>query len=271
MSTFNQIQPSVFGEIASGRGAWRSRGFDFTGTNYVYRLEHATEPRLGQRAERDCDHWAVGAGSGAVQRRLVTLAFTTETEMLGCSGIWGPRTDAAFRKFQSLNIDPGTGLKLTVDGQCGRQDTRALWTPLIDAYEDFASIPDHLLRGLLNNESILDPGAVGEITIYVRDGGIKEYRGVDRGLAQINSMAHPEITWAQAFDAPYAISYAAARLRSTFDSLKAKYPSRADSVHWDAAVESHNSPVWGQSWAKYGFPPNDQAITYVRAVKNAIY
>lgn len=265
MSTFLAVDPSRLPIPATGRGAWTRDGIGF---DYRYRLNPTGSPRIGTVAEQSLAAWAVAAGAGAIQRRLMQLGFfdapVADTEL----GVFGPRTDAAVRAFQRANRDPDGGAPLVTDGAVYRQDARALWTPLIDKAEQANGIPGHLLRGQLSAESALDPGAIG---YYIYYGPDQAYGGIDRGLAQVNSKARADVTWFQAFDAPWAISYTGRALAAVYAQLRDANPKQATAVLWDAAVCSHNSPLWGRQWAAAGAPPTDQAALYVSNVKAAIY
>lgn len=238
----------------NGRGAWTKLGIDFAN---VYMLAPEGEKRVGSVAEKSLDHWAAAAGVRAIQIELGYQAYQPGV----VDGIWGPKTTEAVKEFQS---DAG----LTADGEFGRRSAQALFTPSIDQAEETFSIPGHFLRGMINSESALDPGAVG---YYIYYGASLEYRGVDRGVGQINSKAHPEISWLDAFQFNIAVDYTADRLRDTFNALKKANPNQQTAVLWDAAIVSHNNPSAGRSWAKNGVPPTEAAALYVDKVKKAIY
>ena len=67
-----------------------------------------------------------------------------------------------------------------------------------------AGVPASILAGLLAQESSFNPTAK-----HVNPSG-----SVDRGIAQINNVAHPSVTNAQAYNPTYAISWAANYLSS---------------------------------------------------------
>ena len=170
--------------------------------------------------------------------------------------------------FQKVSIDPDGGVLLTVDGTVGKSDARSLFTPVIRGAQRKYDIPNGLLVGQTNHESVMDPGAVG---YYIYYGSDLEYRGVDRGPSMINSKYNTQVTWLQAFDFAFAVDWSGQRLRSTFDRYRDRYPDRARAVLWDAAVCYHNSEVWGNDWARLGAAPNDQAAKYVNSVKAAAF
>lgn len=272
MSTYQQVDPAKFINVsqqlpAHGRGAWVKEGIDF---EYRYTINPPGAARIGTVAEKSLAHWAVAAGAAAIQRRLQKLGFMGMISA-GDYGCWGSVTDAAFRKFQAASKDPDGGAQLVVDGLCGRSDSRALWTPLIDAAEKQYGIPSHFLRGEMYHESNLDAGAVGYYIYYQRSDGSTRYGGVDRGIAQCNSDANSSVTWDQAFDPTFIIPWSASRMKTYYNKFKSSYPSQPDSVLWDAAICAHNNPTAAEAWAKAGMPTTTDAASYVSAVKSAIY
>ena len=67
-----------------------------------------------------------------------------------------------------------------------------------------------VLAGLLFQESGITPNAYNES--YVRDKQGNLVKTMDRGMAQINSFYHPEITEQQAYDPNFAINWAAQQI-----------------------------------------------------------
>jgi peptidoglycan hydrolase-like protein with peptidoglycan-binding domain len=266
--TYTTVDPETFIDLdlglpAHGRGAWSTAGIGF---DYRYMLNPAGQLQVGTRPDISLSYWAVAAGVHAIQRRLIQLSYM---ESVGPSefGYFGLRTQAGVKAFQAQNKDPGTGLALSQDGTVGRTDSRALWTPLIDAAEKKSSIPQHILRGETMHESGLDVGAVGWFIYY----GVSDYRGVDRGMSQINSRANGSITWAQAFDPVFALVWSAARLRTYHDSFEGEFTGRAQSIYWDAAICAHNNPTAARAWVRNSGPTTDAAAQYVTSVREAIY
>ncbi len=266
MGTLAQVDPAGFIDTfaklpVDGRGAWTRRGIGF---DYRYAINGAGQPRIGTTAEKSLDHWAVASGCAAIQRRLHFLGIMVR---LGDNelGIFGEKTRAAVLRFQETARDPDGGARLEQDGTVGRSDARALFTPLINQVEAEHRIPDRLLRGEIYHESALDPGAVGFYIYY------PDYRGVDRGLGQINSKANPGVDWRQAFDPAFSIPWSGKRMRSFFDQFSRDYPNRSEQLLWDAAVCAHNSPVAARAWVRGNGAQTDQAAAYVNAVKAARY
>lgn len=269
---FTDVDPEAFTEVKStdykGRSAWTRRGFDYADNRYM--LSPRGKARAGSKSDLDLDHWAVAAGVHAIRLRLMQLSLIDAPDAKFV-GNFGTEMQDAVKAFQSETKDVETGRPLVVDGIVGRTDAKALWTPLIDQIEGQNDIPDHLVRGMLMNESGLDPGAVGYFCWYANSDGSMRWGGVDRGLHQSNSKARANVSWVQAYDPIWAIETTGDELRQRFDALLAKYPGKDYSVYWDAAVCSHNSPAYGESWAKSGGPPNLTAATYVNHVKASVY
>jgi peptidoglycan hydrolase-like protein with peptidoglycan-binding domain len=266
MATLFEVDPETFinqaaSEPANGRGAWTRKGIDF---DYRYSLAPKKSLRIGKRCEVSLDHWAVAAGVWAIQRRLRSLGYMDEIPT-NLRGIFNYRTKQAVKRFQADNRDPDGGAELVVDGTVGRSDARALWTPVIDKAERMNGIPNHLLLGETNHESALDPGAIGYYIYY------PGYRGVDRGMSQINSLYNPQVSWMDAYHPHTSINWSGERLRSYYNKYKKDYPDQPDDVLWDAAVCAHNNPSAAGTWARTGNAPTEQAAGYVQAVKNAIY
>lgn len=263
MATLHAVDPERFiqGAPMAGRGAWTRKGIDF---DYRYALSLDPAQRIGTRAELSLDHWAVAAGSYAIQQRLIELDLMqplADSER----GMFGPRTRDAVRAFQHVNKDPDGGVQLDEDGTVGRSDARALFTPLIRAAEYAYSIPDSLLLGETNHESVLDPGAVGFYIYY------PDYRGVDRGMSQINSKANATVPWLATYTPMFSLDWSGRRLRTYFEQYRGRYSTTKVSILWDAAVCAHNNPSAAGKWAATGAPPTDAAAAYVAAVKNAVY
>jgi hypothetical protein len=266
MSTIHEVDPEKFvdadkGTPANGRGAWTRAGI---GHDYRYSLSPDPGKRIGTQAQVSLDHWSAGAGSYAIQRRLVELGHLAPLGD-GERGIFGPKTVAAVKKFQAVSWDPANDTRLTVDGIIGMSDARALFTSMVLKAELSYEIPWRLLLGETNHESVMDPGAIGYYIYY------PSYRGIDRAMSQINSKFNPQVTWLQAYDPSIALDWSAQRLRTYYNGYRKMYPKKPAELLWDAAVCAHNSPANANKWALNGAPPNEVAAKYVASVKNAIY
>lgn len=260
----NQVDPASFvdevSEPAHGRGAWNRNGIDF---DYRYAVAPAGEQRIGTRCEDGLAYWAVGAGCLAIQRRLSTLDFY---DMIADErGVFNRRMRTAVKAFQLQNVDPMTGAQLESDGTVGTTDARALFTPVVLEMEVKYSIPDKLLLGETVHESAMDPGAVGYYIYY------PDYRGVDRGMSQINSRANGVVSWKDAFSPPFSLDWSGRRMRTIYDQFKGTYPTTSEFELWNAAVCAHNNPSAAARWARDGFPPTTDAAKYVEAVRNSTY
>lgn len=254
MTTFLYVDPESLVNVAkkqpeNGRGAWTTEG---VGDDYQYHFRRGT--KVGDEAEKSLAHWAVSVGVWGIQARLHALGYL-EPRTDEQKGNYGKSTRNAVRRFQDAS-------GLSDDGTVGRTDARALWGPVLEEAEAQHGIPDRWLKGLINHESALDPGAVGYYIFY------PDYRGVDRGMAQINSKAHPEIGWIKAFQPWSAIRYAGERLRKTYNQFTKDYPKASYDTRWQAAVCSHNSPLNAHSWLQDG-KPNETAAKYVAMVQRA--
>lgn len=259
-----QVDPEGFVDETSepehGRGAWNRKGIDF---DYRYALSPTQAQRIGTRCEESLDHWAVGAGCLAIQHRLANLHFY---EMRASErGVFNSRMKTAVKAFQGQNSDPINGAQLQQDGTVGTSDARALFTPVILEAERKYRVPDKLLLGETVHESALDPGAVGYYVYY------PDYRGIDRGMSQINSRANAIVSWGDAFNPSFAIDWSGHRLRTIFDQFKAQFPSTSEFELWNAAVCAHNNPSAAGKWARDGVPPTPEAAKYVQAVRNSTY
>lgn len=262
---FFEVDPESFIKPAQqlpahGRGAWTRAGIDF---DYRYALAPSGS-RIGTVAEKSLDHWAVAVGCYAIQKRLVALDVMPVVAPKS-RGVFNAHLQDAVIRFQLSGVDPQTKASLVDDGTVGMSDARALFTPLIVDAEKRYGIPDQLLLGETNHESRIDPGALGYFIYY------PDFRGVDRGVSQINSKAQVATSWVEAFDPTFAFNWSAKRMRGYYDQFKKSSPKLTDTVLWDAAVCAHNNPSAATSWARDGFAPTEQAASYVAAVRAARY
>lgn len=267
---FNQVDPHTFIDTehkkpAYGRGAWTKTGK----ANGSWRYEYINGmPQIGTNAQVSLDAWATCIGCYNYQRILTQLGFM-EPLPAKAKGVFGPATREAVLTFQAQAFDVSNPNRpLDTDGTIGTTDARAMITPIIDAAERKNGIPNRYLRGETSLESGLDLGALG---YYIYYGAAKSYRGVDRGISQINSEAHPDIDWNKAFNPYYCIDWSAQRMRSYYDSYKRNYPNTPTEVLWDAALCAHNNPSAAGSWAKNGVAPTEAAASYVNNCKAARY
>lgn len=120
------------------------------------------------------------------------------------------------------------------DGVIGPKTALALFHKRIKEQQDLYEIPDDLVCKQISLESGFDPAATG--TVDPRD----------RGLPQINSGAHPEITDSKAFDPAFSIPWTAKYLANNISLLG------GDVV---AAVAAHNvGNYYAKKWMEAGKP-----------------
>lgn len=174
-------------------------------------------------------------------------------------GIWGVKSDLAFRAFQEK-------AGVFVDGIVGPTTSKALFLPMLEkrvvlrAGVDFMRHQKDFMVDLCSAtialESGWDPGAVGYTTPR------------DLGISQINTAAHTDITWETAFDPNYAFTKKLSIIKVNFDY-----------VLYDIilAIASYNGGLGGASnWHAAGRPvTNDRgelvwAAKYLKAVANLV-
>ena len=120
------------------------------------------------------------------------------TPLLDVDGVFGPLTEAAVVHYQKVKT-------LQADGIVGPETARSLCQLRCKGISTQLGLPlSGVLAGVIRVESSYDFGATGWVDPR------------DRGLAQINSGAHPTVTDAQAFDSSFSIMWAGKYLQSTF-------------------------------------------------------
>lgn len=223
--------------VTQGRGAWTATGKDNKSRYYEYILG---KPMDGDAAGRDVNYQAVHLGVVAIQARLNSYGCSPA---LMVDGVLGRGTSAGIAWVQKK-------LGLVSDGQAGPATCKALWRDLIFWFSGVNQAPAGHIYGFISLESTFDPGAVGFVTPS------------DRGLCQINLVAHPMVTPEQAFDPNYAINYTAKRLADA----RIKYATKGVHLQTVCSIAQHNSPLSADKWYQTGSPPNDQIERYVQLV-----
>lgn len=146
---------------------------------------------------------------------------------------------------------------LTVDGVIGPATALELfrWRVKLEL------LPEDLLGKLIKLESGYDPAAVG--TVDKRD----------RGLCQINSSAHPDVSDEEAFEPAFSIPWAARYLRKNYNLMG----------DWNGAIASYNMGFfYADKWVEAGLPASglftstgrDYALlctNYVSVVRKQVY
>lgn len=137
---------------------------------------------------------------------------------------------AAARNNTKL-FQESVGLK--ADGVIGPTTARRLFKKRVWDSSHKEDVPPLMLCKQLNLESGYDPAAVGYVDPR------------DRGLAQINSYWHPEITDDKAFDPAFSIPWAANYLSENIKALK----------DVDAGLAAHNvGRFYARQWLEAGKP-----------------
>lgn len=147
---------------------------------------------------------------------------------------------ARFQKNQSL--------KGLTSGVLGPTVARVLFRKRTHEIEAQYSIPDELLGKLRQLESANDPAALG----YLDDR--------DRGLLQINSYYHPEVSDDEAFDPAFALDWGGMQLKSAYNTFN----------DWDVAVAAHNVG-WGgaEDWQNAGKPADGGPVWFPQLYSRA--
>lgn len=127
-----------------------------------------------------------------------------------------------------------TSVGRTADGVIGPSTAQALFSKRIKLNEELYEIPDKLICKQISLESGFDPAAVGYVDAR------------DRGLAQINSGAHPEVSDVQAFDPGYSIPWTTRYLSSNINYCNGDVK---------AGVAAHNiGNFYAKRWQEAGKP-----------------
>jgi putative peptidoglycan binding protein/transglycosylase-like protein with SLT domain len=192
--------------------------------------------------DTDAEKQRIRYAVASMQRELTALGFDLRKGYTG--GDFGLRMAKDVKHFQASR-------GLDEDGVIGRETAKALWRPAIDRIEEHSHIPDNILCALIRLESAFDAAATGSV------------RPEDRGLAQINSSAHPELSDEEVFDGLFALRWTRDRLVSARRRFEPKCPD----IVWDVVIANHNSPVAAKSWCETGTPPNEDIATYVALVR----
>jgi hypothetical protein len=164
---------------------------------------------------------------------------------------FGRGTEQATWRFQHANSDCGKP-----DGVIGPMTAMVLWRKRKLAVEKRYGIPDNWLAKQITHESANDPAARGYVDPR------------DRGLSQISSLHHPEVSDKQAFTASYSMPWHGEMLAQ---AAKLFYGD------WEAAVVSWNLGLGGaRTWVLDGKPQTRGGMTspawvYLNRVKNAAW
>lgn len=224
----------------NGRGAWTKTGKDNGSVFY----EHLVgKPLDGGSPMKSTAHAAVNLGVRAIQNRLNKEGYTPA---LTVDGVLGAKSATAIKWYQTKH-----GMK--ADGKAGALTCRHMWRAIItEACAAVPGVDPAIIFGQMVHESSGDPGACGY------------YNEPDRGLVQINTEAHPEISLEQAHDPYYAIPYSVRRFKAAMD----KYDGKGKQVQLACAILQHNSPSGADTYYRTGTFGTNAAQDYVQDVLN---
>lgn len=223
--------------VTTGRGAWTAIAKGNKSRYYEY---IPGKPLDGSEPTRDVNYQAVNLGVKGIQERI--NAFGCPTQLV-TDGVLGPKSQAGIRWVQGF-------LGLYVDGQAGPTTCKALWHDLIKWFAAYHGVPAPHIWGFMMAESMADPGAVGYSTPS------------DRGLFQVNLVAHTAVKAQEAFNPVWSVNYTCARLRSARDT----YSAKGKVLQTQCGIAQHNAPAWAQQWYNTGSPPNAKIQAYVDKV-----
>lgn len=219
-------------------GAWV-----FGGGTYHY----VKGDRMGKLPDEDLsdyDAMRVNLAVKAIQNLLVAHGYDPRRQ----DGVFGWWTRYAVKKFQVENAVAFT------NGAVGRTTMGELLRSLVQRNGNHFNVPRHIMAGVPIHESGWDPAAVGSSTPIEK--------GIDRGLFQINSLAHPDVPDELAFDAVFNLNWGAKSLRARYE----RYKDSEFAPPWDAAIYANLSPVSADAWAFKGTEPSEKGLQFIEEV-----
>lgn len=240
--------------MTTGRGAWPASGRGGTlrtdgrtpGPYYLLADNDSDQIGLETWCRRtrglpvQQDDLAVFHGVVAIQ--LLVSSFAPGGMLKG-DGIFGPGTAIAVRTAQSH-------FGLIADGVVGRKTMPRLLRSAVVQTARVNSVPPEPVYGILANEGAWDPAAVGTLDAN------------DLGLAQINTVAHPTTTFAEAFCPSYAIRFVATYLAAAMtlvdgnlrDAVVSYNLGYGGTRQW---IRAGRPDVWTPPWADRPRQPNE--------------
>lgn len=243
--------------MAKGRGAWPKTGTGGTLAPSAiikgktipgpyYMLAGTGETKVGA-SKTNLNELAVNHGVIALQVLAQRyFANVTDGRTVPITGVFDAKTKAAMKDVQKR-------AGLVSDGQVGLKTAKVLIMPLIkDTGKDLWP----LVYGIVKNEGGFDPGAVGRMD------------NNDLGLAQINILSHPDVSFSNAFCPSFAMKW----LTTYFTDAIAKFKNIDD------AIASYNLGAGGtRQWIKAGRPdiwvregvPDRPVRAYIERIKGA--
>lgn len=221
-----------------GYGAW------------AYGFLEVKNPWMGGHDDR------LGTCILALKREYMYNGHDPKAEKWSYNNLYGDQFAPLIAQFQR---DNGLLPPTYTPGVIGPTVAGVLLRKRLVEQQNLYRIPDNWLAKMVSLESNNDPCALGWI----------DHR--DRGLLQISSFYHSEVTDAQAFDPAFAIPWGARNLSNAY------YTSYHD---WEVAVASHNVGSYGANqWLLAGKPKTggidafpalfERATFYVSLVRKA--
>lgn len=233
--------------MSEGRGAWNSKGVG--GTLKLDKKTKKTVPGPYYMLSTDPNQWIglktflfqltgkpvelneLAAYHGVLAIQVLASAYLGEQVPL--NGVFETITSAYVKKVQEKAKHTVEGKPLVADGIVGQATMKVLLLPLIKSASSKRDLDWKVVYGILANEGVFDPGAVGY------------FDSNDLGLAQINILAHPDTTVSQAFCASHSVNFVANTFEHRLHIFK----------EVDLAVASYNLGIAGTNqWIKKGQP-----------------
>ena len=224
--------------IDTGRGAWSRTGRGGTlrksrtritpGPHYL--MHSDPNQTIGLRA-----YLLKTVGMPVEQDYLATFHAVVGIQALCANYLERPiMLDGLFEaKTHQAVLDVQAHAGLTHDGIVGPGTMAKLVEPVAKGASKAAGVRWSLTFALMQNESALDPGAIGVLDPN------------DWGLAQINSLANPHISFSDAMCPSFATRYVANRLKISI----AEFGDERD------AIASYNLGIGGtRQWIAAGRP-----------------
>jgi peptidoglycan hydrolase-like protein with peptidoglycan-binding domain len=225
-----------------GRSAWTIRGHACK-TRFYRKSENLPADGTGTGTDAE----AVRLGVKAIQVQVNRIVFIPAgLPGLRIDGLFGVATRAAVQRAQEK-------LGLVSDGVVGRKTFSAMIRAQIDYYARSYEVDPAILYGQIGAESSFDPGAVG----YAHP--------ADRGLVQINTETHTDVTVEEAHDTAFALDWSANRLANA----TLRYAGKGDLLQTQCVILQHNSPSAADWLYRTGTYNSPTAEAYVVAVVTA--
>ena len=234
----------AFNRTSPGKFYLYSPGFNMVGLEAVLKfLDNQPVPR---------DELAVNYGVRGIQDLLKICPQVNSDELDQSNrGVFDEATRDAVVELQKV-------ASLTPDGVVGPQTMKSLMLLPILRTASATYLPYEPVWGLLAYEGAWDPGAVGYLD------------GNDLGMAQVNTVAHPHVTWEMAFSPAWAILFICNYLNNASKYLDGNLRDMVASYNLGIGgakqwIRAGRPGVWQPSWSSLERYPND----YIDRILNA--